>query len=165
MERKSNIQVKTDTRRTELPQSDFQESGSGIHPMAIGCKLGRAYQIMIGQLGVTLREHGLDITPAEYLILRAVYCAPGLQQCDIAEMVGKDKASVCRGVAALEKKGLVRTEAVSHKCLRVYPSDRGNEIYPTVMSVAEERYNALAALTSPADLAVFSSILDRIIGE
>ena len=89
---------------------------------AIGCLIGTAYQILLSRLASTLKEAGLDITTSEYLVLRAIYSNDGLQQCEIAEMVGKDKAAICRCVAGLAKKGLVRTESVSHKCLRVYAS-------------------------------------------
>ncbi|MBD5330090.1 MAG: MarR family transcriptional regulator [Bacteroides sp.] len=130
---------------------------------ALGCKLGRAYQILLSQLASALKEADLDITTSEYLVLRAVYSNEGLQQCEIADMVGKDKAAVCRCVAGLVRKGLLSTESVSHKCLRVYLTDKSREMKPKVMEVAQKRHNALADLTTPEDLEVFTRIIDKII--
>ncbi|MDE7180299.1 MAG: DsbA family protein [Muribaculaceae bacterium] len=64
--------------------------------------VGRAYQVMISHLVSALKDASLDITTTEYLILRVVYSKEGLQQCEIAEMVGKDKVAVCRCVVGLE---------------------------------------------------------------
>lgn len=134
-----------------------------IENFALGCKVGQAYYIMLGQLAESLKTHGLDVTAGEYLILRAVYSKEGLQQCEIADMVGKDKAAVCRSVSAMQQKGLLRTEVVSHKCLRVFLTDKSREMRPKIMALAESRYKALMDLTSPSELEIFSRILDKII--
>ncbi len=132
---------------------------------ALGCLLGTAYQNLLSQLNAELKGNGLDITTSEYLVLRALYYSEGIQQCDIARMTGKDKAAICRCVAALEKKGLVRTESVSHKCLKVFPTEKGREIEPKVMEVARRRHEALASMVSPADLAIFAAVLQKIADE
>lgn len=132
---------------------------------ALGCLIGKAYQTLLNQLNSALKEAGVDITASEYLVLRALYTAEGIQQCEIAQMVGKDKAAVCRCVAGLEKKGLVRTESVSHKCLRVFLTEKGRDIEPKVMEVAYIRHKALLDLTTPKNLAIFTEILKKVINQ
>lgn len=134
-----------------------------IESPAIGCKVGRAYQIMLSQLASALKKAGLNITTSEYLVLRAVYSKEGLQQCEIADLVGKDKAAVCRCVAGLASKGLLATEPVSHKCLKVFLTEKSREMEPLIMNVAEIRHKALADLTTPEELEIFIKILDKII--
>lgn len=141
----------------------MKKTGMNIDSPALGCKLGRAYQIMLGQLAGALKEAGLDISTSEYLVLRAVYSSEGLQQCEIADLVGKDKAAVCRCVAGLTNKGLLTTEPVSHKCLRVYLTERSREMEPGIMKVAGMRHQALADLTTPEELEIFIRIIDKII--
>lgn len=131
----------------------------------LGCMVGTAYQTMLSRLDSALAEKGLDITTGEYLVLRAVFTGDGMQQCDIASLIGKDKSAVCRTVSALARKGLVRTEAVSHKCQRVYLTERGKEIEPKVMQVAHERHQALTSMLTSEELATFSTILEKIINE
>lgn len=125
--------------------------------------VGQAYQIMLGQLATALKDAGLDLTTTEYLVLRAVYSREGSQQCEIADMVGKDKAAICRCVAGLEKKGLFVTEAVSHKCLRVYITDKARHIEPIINDISNARHKALADLVTPKQLEIFSQTLDKII--
>ena len=125
--------------------------------------LGKAYQTLLSRLADALAQAGLDITTTEYLVLRALYSADGLQQCDIAGLTGKDKASICRCVAGLVKKGLVTTETVSHKCLRVYLSDEARAIEARVLEVAAARHNALLAISSPQEVEVFANVLEKII--
>lgn len=138
---------------------------SEIKSPAVGCILGKAYQTLLVQLATALDKSGTGITPAEYLVLRAVYYQEGLQQCEIANMVGKDKSAICRCVSGLESKGLVRCEAISHKCLRVYLTEKGAELQPRVMEVANERHKALSGMISKEDLDVFIRVLETIIDQ
>lgn len=130
---------------------------------AIGCMLGHANQILLGELDKALKKAVPGITTNEYLVLRALYYSDGIQQCEIAALVGRDKAGICRCVSALARKGLVSTEPVSHKCVRVYLTDKALEIKPGVMAVAAERHQALVDLVSAEDLAVFNNVLEKII--
>lgn len=128
-----------------------------------GCMVGTAYQTLLSKLSETLSTYGLNLTPPEYMVLRALYTADGMQQCELAALIGKDKGAVCRCVTAMVKKGLVRTESVSHKCLRLYVAPLGREIEPKVMAVARERHNALASLLTPEEMIMFDVVLEKII--
>ena len=132
---------------------------------ATGCLLGSANQKLLTQLTEALSAGGLDLSSAEYLVLRALYWRKGLQQCDICDMIGRDKAGVCRCVASLARKGLVSTESVSHKCLKVYLTVEAERIRPKVMKVAQERHAALAAKLSPEEMDALHNILTKIINE
>ena len=130
---------------------------------ALGCMLSNANQILLKELERALKDAALNITSMEYLVLRALYSKDGIQQCEIAEMVGRDKAGVCRCVTGLVKKELVRVEPVSYKCLRVYLTATARSLQPKVMQVAEIRHKALLDLLTPNELATFTKALDKII--
>ncbi len=129
----------------------------------VGCMLGTAYQVLVSQLAEVLAESGLDITVPEYLILRTLYTRDGMQQCEIASMVGKDKGAVCRCVASMSKKGLINTESISHKCLRVHLSDKGKSIRPMVMEIAKSCHDSLESLLTPEEQQIFTKVLRTII--
>lgn len=129
----------------------------------VGCLIGTAYQRELTRLAGDLLEADLNLTTTEYLVLRALYTCDGMQQCEIADLISKDKAAVCRCVSAMQRKGLVSTESVSHKCLRVYLSPTGREIEPTVLSVADKRQNDFAAIASPEEIEIFVSVLNKMI--
>ncbi len=129
----------------------------------IGCLVGSAFQKLICELEISLKKAGMPITAPEYMVLRALYSSDGLQQCEIADMVGKDKASVSRCVVNLARKDLVKQEQVSHKCCRVWLTERAQEIRPTIMEIAEERHRELSSLASQTDIETFVSVLKQIV--
>lgn len=127
-----------------------------------GCLMGSAFQKLTVELEAALKREGLGITSAEYMILRALYSRDGLQQCEIVDMVGKDKSSICRSVSTLAKKDLVRTEPVSYKCIRVWLTDKARVIQARVMRIADERHQALLNLATPKDIDAFVRVLKAI---
>lgn len=129
----------------------------------VGCLLGSAFQRLSSQLEAALKQSGIPITAAEYMILRALYSRDGLQQCEIVDMVGKDKSAICRSVSSLSKKGLVSTEPVSYKCIRVWLTKKGRDIEPQIMKIAQERQVALENIASPADIDSMIRVLTAII--
>lgn len=131
----------------------------------VGCLIGSAFQKLTTQLEAALKAAGLEITSAEYMILRALYSQDGLQQCEIAGMVGKDKASICRSVTALSGKGLVRSEQLSHKCRRVWLTEAGRGIESRIMTIAGERHKALSAIASESDLEALVRVLVSIMND
>lgn len=130
---------------------------------AIGCLVGTAYQVLQNDLATALRQKGINISAAEYLVMRAVYSEEGLQPCDVARVVGKDQASVCRSVASLVKKGLLKTESVSHKCLRLFLTEEGRGLREGIMEVAKQRHEALVGMIGQSNLKNFEEVLGKII--
>lgn len=139
------------------------EHNINITEPTVGCKMGLAYKILLTQLEDALRKANLNINPNEYLILRALYNNNGAQQCEISELIGKDKSIVSRCIEGLVDKNLVKTEDISHKCRKVYYTAAADEIKPRIMSVANERHKALTDLTNPDDLKIFINVLHNII--
>lgn len=129
----------------------------------VGCLLGMAFQTLYSQLADALATEGLDITVPEYMILRLLYCKEGQQQCELASSLGKDKGAISRCVKVMESKGLVRTECVSRKCLRVFLTDHGHRIRADVMRVAEMRHKELATILNPKEMETLVILLKNII--
>lgn len=131
----------------------------------MGCMIGTAYQVLLEELSKALESEGLPLTTSEYLILRVLYDRDGLQQCEIAAALGKDKAAVCRSVSGMVRKGIVSTQSISHKCRKLFLTPTAREMEPLVMKVAKERESKLASMISPEEMKIFSSVLCRIINK
>lgn len=129
----------------------------------VGCLLGIAYQTEIGRLNNALAEAEIDITAAEYLILRALYSNGAMQQCEIAQMLRKDKASISRSIQSLVRKGLVDADAVSYKCCMASLTDKGEALRPRLLSIAERLHNELSRKITPQQMKVLHEILETII--
>lgn len=141
----------------------MKENNTDITEPTIGCKIGLAYRILLSQLEKSLYDAGLALSANEYLILRAIYNNDGAQQCEISELIGKDKAVVSRCVETMIRKNLVCTQEVSHKCRKVFCTDEALRIKPIIMSVAADRHNALLQLAEAENLIIFKEILNKII--
>ncbi len=128
-----------------------------------GCLLGVAFQRLYSSLDSTLKETIPGIAVPEYLILRVVHSQEGLQIRDIGERLGKDKGAISRGVSSLVSKGLLKTETVSHKCLRVFLSDKGRDLWPVIFEVACKKQEELAAVLSDEELSELKRVLLKII--
>lgn len=129
----------------------------------LGCMLGTAYQCLVRKLEAILKKELPEITVPEYMILRSLYYRDGMQQCEIGEIVGKDKGMVSRTVKGMAAKGLVSTECVSHKCLRVYLTSKAEGLKSTVLSIADSRQKELETLLGSDRLSIFSECLKKII--
>ena len=55
-----------------------------------------------------LQEHGINITPEQYLVLDILWEKQSLSQQNIADIIQKDKNSVTKIIDSLEKKNLVQ---------------------------------------------------------
>ena len=130
---------------------------------ALGCMVGSANQVLLTELEKALKEEKLHLSSMEYLVLRALYSKDGIQQCEIAEMVGRHKAGICRCISGLVKKDLVYTEPVSYKCLKIYLTDEARLLQSRVMKVANDRHHALLNIISAEDLEIFNKVLETII--
>ncbi len=128
-----------------------------------GCMIGTAFQKLTAQLERILKQENLDIKAGDYMILRALYNSDGLQQCELSELIGKDKSSICRSVSNLLQKGLVKTEPISYKCVRVWLTDKAEELRPIILKIAEERQKALYDLAPERDIEGFVKVLKAII--
>lgn len=129
-----------------------------------GCMLGTAYHVLVGKLGNALVEAGVNVTVPEYLILRSLYSRDGLQICELSDVVGKDKGAVSRCVKGLVGKGLVNTEQISHKCIKVFVSEKGRNIESEILNIAQEQHDMLTSLLTPDEMKIFFSALRKIIG-
>ena len=128
----------------------------------VGCLLGSAYQQQVSNLASALDAARLDVSPAEYMVLRALYSGAPMQQCELWRTIGKDKAAVCRTVAAMVKKGLVSVTPVSRKCSMVSVTAKGEGIRPAIMEVAGKMHLSLAQKLSDDDFATLQRILEQI---
>lgn len=129
----------------------------------MGCMLGTAYQTLVIQLDSILREELKEVTVPEYLILRTLYFKDGIQQCEIGEILGKDKGQICRTVKIMTQKGLAKTEAVSHKCVKVYLTPKAEAMKAKVMDIAASRHRSLENLLGADAISIFSDCLKKII--
>ena len=129
----------------------------------IGCLLGIAYQTETARLNSALSEADIDITAAEYLILRTLYSYGPIQQCEISKTLGKDKASINRSIHSLVKKGLISADTISYKCSIISLTPEGTSLKSKLIKIGERAHNRLSARISKQQMETLREILELII--
>lgn len=129
----------------------------------LGCLLGMAYQAEAGRLNAALSGAGLDITAAEYVILRLLLANGTMQQCEIGRILNKDKASVSRTLQSLSKKGLVNANPISRKCCMASLTAEGEALRARLLEIAKSLQNGLSERITPQQMAILREILETII--
>ncbi len=129
----------------------------------VGCLLGVAYQTEEARLAKALKDAGLDITTAEYLIMRLLLTNDVMQQCEISRVLRKDRASISRSIRSLERKGLAIVNQSSYKCCLVSLSERGRALEPGIMEIAQRLHAELASRITAQEMNILREILTQII--
>ncbi len=129
----------------------------------LGCMLGIAYQTEVARLSKSLEDAGVDITAAEYLIMRVLLTQDDIQQCEISRILGKDKASICRSIQSLVKKGKVKVTPLSYKCSIVSLTDGGKSLKPRLLDIAQALQLQMESKISPQQADSLREILEKII--
>ncbi len=95
----------------------------------------------------------------------AICANPGLSQDKLAKHMCINKSSVTRHLACLEKDGYVErraSEADKRETL-VYPTQKMLDILPEVVKITSEWNLLMAEGISEEELAVFNSIMDKML--
>lgn len=117
---------------------------------SLGFQLGKALWALSATLNATLKENGIDLPTSQYIVMRFLYGQDGISQNRIATLLYKDAAAIKRSIDNLEKKGLVERRAVSRCKNNIYLTEKGRELMPEVIAVANKVFDMTTEL--PEDM-------------
>lgn len=113
-------------------------------PVSIIPWIGKTAKFMDYYIGDHMKEHGIDISKEQFLLLKYLNEKDGRIQNELAFITNRSKTSLTRLINTMEKKELVY-RAVSHHDMRinhVYLTELGKEIwkksYPVFQSIILE---------------------------
>lgn len=88
----------------------------------------------------------LDLTKGQYLYLVRICENPGIIQERLAEIIMVDRTTAARAVKKLEINGFIekREDPNNKKIKRIFPTEKGREIYPFI--IRENEYSNKVAL-------------------
>ena len=107
-----------------------------------GCKLKQYTAAM-------LRQHNIDLTPEQFLLIDLLWNQGPMSQLDIADQMQKDKNSITKLVDAIERKGYVERHQ--------NPSDRRSNTI-----VLTELGNSLKDNAKTKGISILNNMLDGI---
>ena len=75
-----------------------------------------------------------DLTKGQYLYLVRICENPGIIQEKVAELIKVDRTTAARAVKKLELNGFIekKEDAYNKKIKRLFPTDKGEQIYPFI---------------------------------
>ena len=105
-----------------------------------------------------------DLTKGQYLYLVRICESPGIIQEKLAELIKVDRATAARAIKKLEIKGFIekRDDENNKKIKKLYPTKKGNHIYPFILR--EHTYSNNVALTglSEKEVETIFHLLQRV---
>lgn len=114
-----------------------------------GHLMRRMQQIAVSVFHERVAPSGLDVTPVQYALLKAVQSRPGEDQASLAGAIAYDRTTIGGVIDRLEQKGLLRRE--------VSPSDRRARVV-TLTEAGHEAIGRLDPLVEQAQADMLSGL-------
>ncbi|WP_025688825.1 MarR family winged helix-turn-helix transcriptional regulator [Paenibacillus zanthoxyli] len=106
----------------------------------------------------------LELTKGQYLYLVRICEQPGIIQEKLAEMIKVDRTTAARAIAKLELQGLIekRSDPDNRKIKKLYPTAKGEEVYPFLKREADYSDQTALAGLSDEEIETLYKLLKRV---
>ncbi|MDD5052679.1 MAG: MarR family transcriptional regulator [Sulfuricurvum sp.] len=131
---------------------------------SLGCLSNHAAYAARNYLTRQLEENGIDMTIEQFKVMVVLWKEGTSTQQNIADFVGKDKASVTRLIAGLEKRSLIQraTACQDKRCNHVTLTPQGIALEKPTMAVLAESTRYLHQGIDPNELAITLRVLKQM---
>jgi len=111
---------------------------------------------------VEFKEH--DLTKGQYLYLVRICENPGIIQEKLAEMIMVDRTTAARAIKRLEIQGFIekRDDPLNKKINRLYPTEKGESVYPFLMREGHHSNNVALSGFSEEEANLLHDFLQRV---
>ena len=122
-----------------------------------GCKLKQYTAAM-------LRQHNIDLTPEQFLLIDLLWNQGPLSQLDIADQMQKDKNSITKLVDAIERKGYVvrQQNPNDRRSNTIVLTELGNSLKDNAKTKGISILNTMLEGISEQELNSFLETLDKL---
>ena len=131
---------------------------------SLGCLSNHAAYAARNYLTRQLALNGIDMTIEQFKVMVVLWKEGSSTQQSIADFVGKDKASVTRLIAGLEKRSLIQrsTACQDKRCNHVTLTPQGIALEKPTMDVLEESTRYLHQGIDPDELTITLRVLKQM---
>ncbi|MEZ2415792.1 MarR family winged helix-turn-helix transcriptional regulator [Muriicola sp. E247] len=131
---------------------------------SLGPWLGKTIKITDYYLHEAFQQHGLDISKEQMIVLGKLNKNDGLNQNEIADLIWRDKSSLARLLAKMERKGYIikRQHEQDRRVNLVYLTESGREIFRKTRPIIQKAINILEMDLSKSEIKRMIEILKRI---
>jgi len=131
---------------------------------SLGCLSNHAAYAARNYLTRQLALNGIDMTIEQFKVMVVLWKEGSSTQQSIADFVGKDKASITRLIAGLEKRSLIQrsTACQDKRCNHVHLTPQGIALEKPTMDVLEESTRYLHQGIDPDELTITLRVLKQM---
>lgn len=131
---------------------------------SLGCLTNHAAHAARNYLTRRLEEHGIDITIEQFKVMVVLWKEKVSTQQAIADFVGKDKTSITRLIAGLEKRSLITraTDENDKRCNLVTLTPQGIALEKPTMEILNAANEAIHREFDPEELAATLRVLNKM---
>jgi len=135
---------------------DFEKS--------LGPWIGKTSKIVDYYFHEAFLQHGLDVSKEQMIVLKKLHNEDGLNQNELAQLTWRDKSSLARLLAKMERKGyIIRSQHDLDKRVNlVYLTESGREIFRNTRPIIQNAIDIMEKDLSKADIERMIEILKRI---
>lgn len=126
--------------------------------------LGKTVKIMDYYFQEALNAQGLDISKEQMIVLHKLDVEDGLTQNELAMMTYRDKSSLARLIAKMEKKNYVirRQREGDKRSNLIYLTDLGRDIFQRAIHIVSEMAARMEEDITEAEITEMIGILKKI---
>lgn len=131
---------------------------------SLGCLTNLSAMAARNYLSRQLTLNGIDMTIEQFKVMVVLWKEGSSTQQNIADFVGKDKTSVTRLIAGLEKRSLIQrsTACQDKRCNHVTLTPQGTALEKPTMEVLKQANESLQKFFKPEELAITLRVLKQM---
>jgi DNA-binding MarR family transcriptional regulator len=131
---------------------------------SLGPWIGKTTKIVDYYLHEAFQQHGLDVTKEQMIVLKKLHHEDGLNQNELAHLTWRDKSSLARLLAKMERKGYIirRQHNLDKRVNLVYLTESGREVFRNTRPIIQKAINILEKDISKSEIQRMIEILKRI---
>ncbi|MDO9055870.1 MAG: MarR family winged helix-turn-helix transcriptional regulator [Sulfuricurvum sp.] len=131
---------------------------------SLGCLTNLSAMAARNFLTRQLALNGIDMTIEQFKVMVVLWKEKSSTQQNIADFVGKDKTSITRLIAGLEKRSLIQraTACQDKRCNLVTLTPQGSALEKPTMEVLKQANESLQRHFNPEELAITLRVLKQM---
>lgn len=131
---------------------------------SLGPWIGKTSKIVDYYLHEAFQQHGLDVSKEQMIVLKKLHLEDGLNQNELAQLTWRDKSSLARLLAKMERKGYIirKQHALDKRVNLVYLTESGREVFRNTRPIIQKAIDILEKDISRSEIKRMIEILKRI---
>lgn len=146
-------------------RDQFTPEGDIVLDNALSYWIARVYLANRGEMYRRFRQHGVEMTPEQWMVLVRLWEEEGLTQTQLAARTWRDLPTMSRILAVMEREELIvrQPDPQDSRARRVFPAARAKQLRRTLTREARAMVHCLTEGIAEEDLLITRRTLQRML--